>query len=225
MVGAVFTEIFAADVFIAVFSVCTAYITALVAKKLHFVFLLSGEIVEFIQGFVYAKVGDYIGKIVIIKLDYKLRIDPRVVNMEKTNIRYLDTAVIDDEVSFISIDVSFISLKLVFPVAAEILKPGGSIVCLVKPQFEAGREQVGKNGIVRDKDVHEEVLVKVAGYGRANGLSVRGITFSPITGAKGNIEYLMHLIKEDDEDNKEMTEETIKKIVRLSHETLEAKAN
>ena len=159
------------------------------------------------------------------QLDYKLRIDPRVVNMEKTNIRYLDTAVIDDEVSFISIDVSFISLKLVFPVAAEILKPGGSIVCLVKPQFEAGREQVGKNGIVRDKDVHEEVLVKVAGYGRANGLSVRGITFSPITGAKGNIEYLMHLIKEDDEDNKEMTEETIKKIVRLSHETLEAKAN
>ena len=75
------------------------------------------------------------------QLDYKLRIDPRVVNMEKTNIRYLDTAVIDDEVSFISIDVSFISLKLVFPVAAEILKPGGSIVCLVKPQFEAGREQ------------------------------------------------------------------------------------
>ena len=159
------------------------------------------------------------------QLDYKLRTDPRVVNMEKVNVRYLDTSLIDDNVSFISIDVSFISLKLVFPVAAAILNDGGSIICLVKPQFEAGREQVGKNGIVRDRNVHEEVLLNVAEYGRANGLSVCGITFSPITGAKGNIEYLMHLKKEDDEDNKEMTEETIKNIVRLSHETLETKAN
>ena len=159
------------------------------------------------------------------QLDYKLRIDPRVVNMEKVNVRYLDISLIDDNVSFISIDVSFISLKLVFPVASEILNDGGSIICLVKPQFEAGREQVGKNGIVRDRNVHEEVLLNVAEYGRANGLSVCGITFSPITGAKGNIEYLMHLKKEDDEDNKEMTEETIKNIVRLSHETLETKAN
>jgi len=159
------------------------------------------------------------------QLDYKLRIDPRVVNMEKTNIRYLDVSLIEDDVSFISIDVSFISLRLVFPVAAAILKNGGSIVCLVKPQFEAGREQVGKNGIVRDPAVHEEVLRNTAGYGRENGLAVRGITFSPITGAKGNIEYLMHLVKEDDEDNKEMTEEAIKNIVRLSHETLETKAN
>ncbi len=129
------------------------------------------------------------------QLDFKLRTDPRVVNMEKINIRYLDTALIDKETSFIAIDVSFISLKLVLPVAASLLIPGGKIVCLVKPQFEAGREQVGKNGIVREKSVHEEVLRNVALYGRMNDLSVCGITFSPITGAKGNIEYLMYLQK------------------------------
>lgn len=154
------------------------------------------------------------------QLDYKLRIDERVVNMEKVNIRYLDFDTIKDPINFISIDVSFISLKLVFPVASKLLIPGGELVCLVKPQFEAGREQVGKKGIVRDRKVHEEVLRNVAEYGKDNGLSVSGITFSPITGAKGNIEYLMHLVKSDDEPSFDI-DEAIKNIVSVSHDVLE----
>jgi len=154
------------------------------------------------------------------QLDYKLRIDERVVNMEKVNIRYLDFDTVKDPINFISIDVSFISLKLVFPVASQLLVPGGGLVCLVKPQFEAGREQVGKNGIVRERKVHEEVLRNVAGYAKDNGLLVSGITFSPITGAKGNIEYLMHLVKSDDEPSFDIENE-IQKIVTISHETLE----
>ena len=129
------------------------------------------------------------------QLDYKLRIDNRVVNMEKCNIRYLDPQTIEDPIDFISIDVSFISLKLVFPVAARLLQEEGSLVCLVKPQFEAGREQVGKKGIVRDRKVHKEVIEKVAAYAADCGLKPEGLTFSPVTGAKGNIEYLMYLKK------------------------------
>ena len=129
------------------------------------------------------------------QLDYKLRIDNRVVNMEKCNIRYLDPQTIEDPIDFISIDVSFISLKLVFPVAARLLREEGSLVCLVKPQFEAGREQVGKKGIVRDRKVHKEVIEKVAAYAADCGLKPEGLTFSPVTGAKGNIEYLMYLKK------------------------------
>ena len=97
------------------------------------------------------------------QLDWKLRNDPRVVNMEKTNVRYLDTDTVDSDVDFISIDVSFISLKLIFPVAAKLLADDGSLVCLVKPQFEAGRSQVGKKGIVRDASVHKEVIENVIG--------------------------------------------------------------
>ena len=104
------------------------------------------------------------------QLDWKLRNDPRVVNMEKTNVRYLDTDTVDSDVDFISIDVSFISLKLIFPVAAKLLADDGSLVCLVKPQFEAGRSQVGKKGIVRDASVHKEVIENVIGYGKDNGL-------------------------------------------------------
>lgn len=129
------------------------------------------------------------------QLDWKLRNDPRVINMEKVNIRHLDLETIDPNIDFISIDVSFISLKLVFPVAAKMLAPDGSLVCLVKPQFEAGREQVGKKGIVRDLSVHREVIEHVVGYGKANGLFAHGLTFSPVTGAKGNIEYLLYLKK------------------------------
>ena len=130
------------------------------------------------------------------QLDWKLRNDSRVVNMEKVNIRYLDPETVDQNLNFISIDVSFISLKLVFPVAAALLDAAGSLVCLVKPQFEAGREQVGKKGIVRDKNVHKEVIEKVIGYGKDNGLYAHGLTFSPVTGAKGNIEYLLYLKKQ-----------------------------
>ena len=129
------------------------------------------------------------------QLDYKLRMDDRVVNMEKCNIRYLDPQTIEDPIDFISIDVSFISLKLVFPVAARLLREEGCLVCLVKPQFEAGREQVGKKGIVRDRKVHREVIEKVAAYAADCGLKPEGLTFSPVTGAKGNIEYLMYLKK------------------------------
>ncbi|MCB6993742.1 TlyA family RNA methyltransferase [bacterium 210820-DFI.6.37] len=130
------------------------------------------------------------------QLDWKLRNDSRVINMEKTNIRYLDPDTVDGDLDFISIDVSFISLKLVFPVAAQLLGPEGSLVCLVKPQFEAGREQVGKKGIVRDRNVHREVIENVIGYGQENGLYPWGLTYSPVTGAKGNIEYLLYLKKE-----------------------------
>ena len=130
------------------------------------------------------------------QLDWKLRNDPRVVNMEKCNVRYLDVDEIGRDVDFISIDVSFISLKLVFPVAAQLLQEEGCLVCLVKPQFEAGREQVGKKGIVRDPEVHKEVIRNVMGYGEENGLYAWGLTYSPVTGTKGNIEYLLFMKKQ-----------------------------
>lgn len=129
------------------------------------------------------------------QLDWKLRTDSRVVNMEKTNIRYLDTAAFPEKVDFISIDVSFISLHLILPVASALLQDDGQVVCLVKPQFEAGREQVGKGGIVRDKKIHREVILKVIKYAEEFKLYPSGLTFSPVTGAKGNIEYLLLLSK------------------------------
>ena len=131
------------------------------------------------------------------QLDWKLRTDERVVNMEKCNIRYLDVDAIPDKIDFISIDVSFISLKLVLPVASKLLGDSGSLVCLIKPQFEAGREQVGKKGIVKDKKVHQEVIERVFGFAAANGFTPRGLTYSPVTGAKGNIEYLLYLSKSE----------------------------
>ena len=149
------------------------------------------------------------------QLDRKLRNDPRVVNMEKVNIRYLDMDTVDKDIDFISIDVSFISLKLVFPVAAQLLAETGSLVCLVKPQFEAGRSQVGKKGIVRDPAVHREVIENVAGYAADNGLYCHGLTYSPVTGTKGNIEYLMFLRKLPSD-----TEINIEGTVRSSHEEL-----
>ena len=153
------------------------------------------------------------------QLDYKLRIDPRVVNMEKCNIRYLDFSLIEDPINFISIDVSFISLKLVFPVASKLLGTDGTLVCLVKPQFEAGREQVGKKGIVRDKKVHEEVIKNVVQYAIENDLHPAGLTFSPVTGAKGNIEYLLYLSKVPQESV--LSTDDIQTIVNTSHEELE----
>jgi 23S rRNA (cytidine1920-2'-O)/16S rRNA (cytidine1409-2'-O)-methyltransferase len=131
------------------------------------------------------------------QLDWKLRNDTRVVNMEKTNIRYLDLNLITEPIDFISIDVSFISLHLILPVAAKMLHPEGQIVCLVKPQFEAGREQVGKGGIVRDKLVHHQVINKVLHYGEEVNLYPSGLTYSPVTGAKGNIEYLLLFHKKE----------------------------
>ncbi len=130
------------------------------------------------------------------QLAWKLRSDSRVINIEKCNFRYFDQSQVDEEIDFMSMDVSFISLKLIFPMATKLLKDGGSILCLVKPQFEAGRQQVGKNGIVRDINVHVEVIEKVISYARENELIAKNLTFSPITGAKGNIEYLLYLNKQ-----------------------------
>ena len=131
------------------------------------------------------------------QLDYKLRTDPRVVNMEKTNIRLLDPDGFPEKADFICVDVSFISLKLVLPVAARLLKdPGSRIVCLVKPQFEAERGQVGKGGVVRNGDVRDEVLKKVRGYAAGCGLFPAAEIESPIRGAKGNVEFLMLLTPE-----------------------------
>jgi len=148
------------------------------------------------------------------QLDWKLRNDSRVVNMEKCNVRYLNTDLISDPIDFISIDVSFISLKLIFPVAVKVLKDTGSLVCLVKPQFEAGREQVGKKGIVRDVKVHEEVIRNVISYAADNGLYPNGLTFSPVKGAKGNIEYLLYLSKSED---LRYNESCIQSVVNDSH--------
>ena len=127
------------------------------------------------------------------QLDYRLRTDERVVNMEKTNIRYLDTDLIKEPIDLISIDVSFISLKHMYPVASDILSDEGLVFSLVKPQFEAGREQVGKGGIVRDPKIHEEVINNVIGYAAVSDLHPLHLSYSPIKGSKGNIEYILLL--------------------------------
>lgn len=151
------------------------------------------------------------------QLDWILRNDPRVVNMEKVNIRYLETEKIAEKADFISIDVSFISLKLVFPVAVQLLAEEGKLVCLVKPQFEAGREQVGKKGIVRDSAVHKEVIGNVIRYGESNGLYPQSLDFSPMTGAKGNIEYLLLFAKHSSGAD---FYPIIEAVVKASHEQL-----
>ena len=127
------------------------------------------------------------------QLDWKLRQDERVVSMEKTNIRYVTPEDIGEAVAFASVDVSFISLALVLPAARNLLTEDGHMVCLIKPQFEAGREKVGKKGVVREKSVHLEVIEMVMDYARSIGLGIRGLEFSPIKGPEGNIEYLLYL--------------------------------
>lgn len=150
------------------------------------------------------------------QLDWRLRNDPRVVVMERTNIRYMENDSIEDRLDFISIDVSFISLKHILPVASAFLKENGRIAALVKPQFEAGRDKVGKKGIVRDRAVHKEVIQAVIGYGKQSGLYPEGLTFSPITGTTGNIEFLMCLSK----NNMELTELEIEKVLDEAHDNL-----
>ncbi|WP_456079578.1 TlyA family RNA methyltransferase [Mogibacterium sp.] len=150
------------------------------------------------------------------QLDYKLRVDPRVINMEKTNIRYLDTTLIEEPIDFISIDVSFISLRHMFPVASKILKDTGAVMCLIKPQFEAGREQVGKKGIVRDGKIHVEVIENVIGYASDNGLYPHGLDYSPVKGTKGNIEYLLYLKKTESSE-----EISPQEVVNIAHGELD----
>lgn len=134
------------------------------------------------------------------QLDWKLRNDPRVVCMERTNARYLTHEQIPEELDFASIDVSFISLKLIFPALYGLLREGGEIACLIKPQFEAGREKVGKKGVVRDPTVHLEVLEHFLIHAKENNFTVLGITYSPIRGPEGNIEYLGFLRKSEEPD-------------------------
>ncbi len=127
------------------------------------------------------------------QLDWKLRGDERVVCMERTNARYLTHEQIPEDLDFASVDVSFISLRLILPVLDALLSPEGEAVCLIKPQFEAGREKVGKKGVVRDPAVHLEVLENFLTYAKENNFTVLGITYSPIRGPEGNIEYLGYL--------------------------------
>lgn len=129
------------------------------------------------------------------QLAWKLREDPRVVCLERTNARYLTHEQVPEELDFASVDVSFISLKLILPPLCALLKDGGHAACLVKPQFEAGREKVGKKGVVRDPDVHLEVLEHFLEHAKESGFTVLGITYSPIRGPEGNIEYLGYLEK------------------------------
>lgn len=147
------------------------------------------------------------------QLAWKLRQDPRVVNMERTNIRYIDKALITEPLDFFSVDVSFISLKPVLPVAYELLSDNGEGVCLIKPQFEAGREKVGKKGVVREKSTHIEVIEKVLEFTKEIGFCIKGLDFSPIKGPEGNIEYLMY-IKKSGESSEEFD---IPALVEQSH--------
>ena len=129
------------------------------------------------------------------QLDWKLRNDPRVVCMERTNIRYVTPEDLEEKAEFVSIDVSFISLTKVLPPVRELMEDGAEMVCLIKPQFEAGREKVGKKGVVRDPAVHREVIGKVVDFARSLSFGVLHLEFSPIKGPEGNIEYLLHLKK------------------------------
>ena len=131
------------------------------------------------------------------QLAWQLRNDPRVVNLERTNARYLSREQVSEDIDFFSVDVSFISLTLVLPAIRELLGVSGRGVCLIKPQFEAGRDKVGKKGVVRDPAVHSEVIEKIIGFALGNGFSVLGLDFSPVKGPEGNIEYLILLERSD----------------------------
>lgn len=151
------------------------------------------------------------------QLAWKLRTDERVVNMERTNFRYLTPEDVGEELDFASVDVSFISLKIILPVLYTLLKDGGTAVCLIKPQFEAGRDKVGKKGVVREPEVHEEVVRTITDFAFQTGFSVLALDFSPIKGPEGNIEYLMYIKKETQNSQ---VETDIASLVRQSHNTL-----
>ncbi len=148
---------------------------------------------------------------------WKLRQDPRVVCMEKTNIRYVTPEKIADILDFASADVSFISLEKVLPAANELLSPEGEMVCLIKPQFEAGREKVGKKGVVRDPKVHKEVVERILTFAQEIGFCVKNLEFSPIKGPEGNIEYLVH-IKKGGKEPKEAID--VSQVVSKAHGAL-----
>lgn len=149
------------------------------------------------------------------QLAWKLRSDSRVVNMERTNIRYVTNEQIGELLDFITVDVSFISLKLVLPVVFRLLKDDGEAICLIKPQFEAGREKVGKKGVVREISTHIEVIENVITFAKENGFFVKGLDFSPVKGPEGNIEYLIYLTKSENNTNFD-----IKELAEKSHNIL-----
>jgi len=153
------------------------------------------------------------------QLAWKLRQDERVVCMEKTNIRYVTPEDIADKLDFASVDVSFISLTKVLGPARALLTDEGEMVCLIKPQFEAGREKVGKKGVVREKSVHEEVIVKVIDFAKETGFEILNLEYSPIKGPEGNIEYLVHIRKCEDVKNEETVD--IHAVVEAAHGELD----
>lgn len=153
------------------------------------------------------------------QLAWKLRCDERVVNLERTNVRHLTAQMVGESIDFISVDVSFISLTLVLPVAKTYLRDKAEMVCLIKPQFEAGRENVGKKGVVRDKKIHIDVVNKIISFAKEIGFSVKGLTFSPVKGPEGNIEYLIFLKNES--GNCEIEEGIAEFVVNQSHNELD----
>ncbi|MBQ3242502.1 MAG: TlyA family RNA methyltransferase, partial [Oscillospiraceae bacterium] len=154
------------------------------------------------------------------QLAWKLRTDDRVVNLERTNFRHVTNEQVPDPVDFASVDVSFISLTLILPPALSLLAEGGQMVCLIKPQFEAGKGLVGKKGVVKDPQIHKDVIVKVIDFAHQNGFSVLGLTYSPVKGPEGNIEYLVHLQKSG-EPVCNVDREMIDSIVDGSHQQLD----
>ena len=155
------------------------------------------------------------------QLAWNLRQSEKVVNLERTNIRYITKEQVPDTVDFVSIDVSFISLGLVIPVLPPLLADDAMMVCLVKPQFEAGREKVGKHGVVRAPATHIEVLEHAVGFAKKSGFGIVGIEFSPIKGPQGNIEYLMVLSRSKPE--LDISGDDIRKLVESSHDELDKK--
>ena len=154
------------------------------------------------------------------QLDWSLRTDERVINMERTNIRNVTPTDIGELIDLVSIDVAFISLEKVLPAVKAMLKADGEVVALIKPQFEAGREKVGKKGVVRDARVHLEVIHRVVKIAREMGFITRGLTFSPVKGPEGNIEYLIWLTKDSLAENN-VTDELIEQTVETAHTKLD----
>lgn len=152
------------------------------------------------------------------QLAWKLREDKRVVSMEKTNIRYVTEEDIPEKADFASMDVSFISLTKVLPAAVNLLKDEAYMVCLIKPQFEAGREKVGKKGVVRDLSVHKEVIELVINFAIGLNLFIKGLTFSPVKGPEGNIEYLLYMQKRNEKMSGAETDKIIKDIEKVVDE-------
>ena len=154
------------------------------------------------------------------QLDWKLRTDARVVNMERTNIRNVTAKMLGQMIDFASIDVAFISLDKVLPVVRTLLVESGEVIALIKPQFEAGKERVGKNGVVRDPAVHEDVIQQVLAVAEEQEFFLAGLTFSPVKGPKGNIEYLLYLKLQGDGEQR-IDEVSVHDIVTEAHHTLD----